>query len=216
MEQNNNNFRNLIFVIAAIAGAGLIIYGAFFYSNPKAAEQPAAISQATEKNTQEVSFTEPFLGDLNAKVTVTEYASHLCGHCIAFAKETFPKLEEEYIKTNKIKFVYRSFPPLEVGMSLACANDQEKFWEYSHEAYAKGITKEEDLKTFAGNIGLNQDQFNQCLDTAKYQSVAENWFKQGQDAGVEGTPTFFINDKQIVGNQPYEEFRKVIEEELAK
>lgn len=216
MEQTNNNFRNLIFIVAAVAGAGLIVYGAFFYSKPKVENQNAAISQTTDEKKEEINFTEPFLGDPNAKVTITEYASHLCGHCIVFAKETFPQLEEEYIKTNKIKFIYRSFPPLEVGMSLACANDQEKFWEYSHEAYVEGITKEEDLKIFAGNIGLNQDQFNQCLDTAKYQSVAENWFKQGQDAGVEGTPTFFINGQKIVGNQPFDEFKKIIEEELAK
>lgn len=214
----NGKISNGVYIIAALAGAGLIIYGTLFYtkSAPKSAPKEAGIlSQvATQKSTQKSE--EIILGHPNAPVTMIEYGSYLCGHCVNFARYTMPQIEENYIKTNKVKFIYRSYPPLELGMAALCANEQGKFWQYHDYLFQRNIQREEDLKQYALEIGLNGDEFNQCLDSEKYKQKAENWYKLGQEQGIEGTPTFFINDQKIVGNLPYEEFKKVIEEELAK
>lgn len=215
MEQTNNTFRNLIFVVAVVAGAGLIIYGAVFYTKAPQKEQKAQIAAGLSQQESAIA-EESVLGNPNAPVTIIEYASHLCGHCLVFGKNTFPKIKEGYIETGKVKFIYRSFPPLEIGMALACAQEQNKFWEYNHYLLDQRITAPEDLAKFAGEIGLNREEFNKCLESLKYQSVAAGWYQQGQNDGVEGTPTFFINGTKLVGNQPYEEFVRIIEEELAK
>lgn len=202
--------KNIIYILAALAGAGLIIYGALFYT--KTGPKEAGILPPIVSNES----GEPILGDPNAPVTMIEYGSYLCGHCVNFTRYNMPQIEENYIRTNKVKFIYRSYPPIELGMAILCANEQNKFWSYHNYIIEKGIKSEEDLKQYATEIGLKGDQFNQCLDSEKYKQKAENWYKLGQEQGVEGTPTFFINDQKIVGNLAYEEFKKVIEEELAK
>jgi protein-disulfide isomerase len=216
------NSTKIVYILAALIGAGLIIYGAFYYTGTeKTLKQDAQILPVINRDSSvgaqpDQAFKEVVLGDEKAPVTMIEYASYLCGHCVNFSQNTFPKIEENYIKTGKVKFIYRPFPPLEMGMALACAQEQNKFWEYNHEAYNTRIVSPDDLKTIASKIGTDADKFNKCFDSEKYKSVAENWYKEAQDANVEGTPTFFINDKKIVGDLPYEDFQKAIDEALAK
>lgn len=223
MEQQNSTqnttAKSIIYIFAALAGAGLIIYGAFFYSNPRAINQQASIVAKSNEQTQnaaEIAFTDPILGEANAPVTMIEYGSYLCGHCISFSREVFPKINENYIKTGKVKFIYRSFPPYELGMALMCANEQNKFWEYHDYAIQNNISKVEDLKSFANSAGLDETAFSQCFDSGKYQKTAEGIIAAGQDNGVSGTPTFFINSQKIIGALAYEDFAKAIDEELNK
>ncbi len=212
----------MAYILAALIGAGLIIYGAFYYTGmEKISKQEAQVLPATTSvssaGTKAIQgFKEIVLGDENAPVTIIEYASYLCGHCVTFYQNTLPKIEENYIKTGKVKLIYRPFPPLEIGMALACAQEQNKFWEYNHEAYNLQIGSPDDLKTIASKIGADADKFNKCFDSQKYNLVAENWYKEAQDAGVDGTPTFFINDEKIVGDLPYEDFQKAIDAALSK
>lgn len=215
MDQPNNIFKSFFYILAALAGAGLIIYGAFFYTKPKPASQQAKILPENNSSV-EVNFQEPVLGNPSAPVTMIEYGSYLCGHCINFSLNTFPKIEEKYIKTDKVKFIYRSFPPIELGMALICASEQNKYWEYHNQAIGGNITKEDDLKIFAGAIGLDTTKFNECLDSKKYQATAEKIIKEGENLGVEGTPTFFINNQKFVGSLSYEDFQKIIDGELKK
>jgi protein-disulfide isomerase len=220
----SNLFRNVIYIVAALAGAGLIVYGAFFYTqkaknNPQAAQ---VLPQTQNNDSQQqqaapettANFAEPFLGQADAPVTMIEYGSYLCGHCINFGRNTFPQIEQNYINIGKVKFIYRSYPPLELGMAALCANDQGKFWDYHKYALNNDIKSEDDLKKFAAAVSLNQDEFNKCLDDKKYNDQATAWYQMGQDAKVEGTPTFFINNKQIVGDLPYADFQKAIDEAL--
>lgn len=218
----NNSTKNLVYVLAALIGAGLIIYGAFYYTGmEKTLKQeaqilPLANGDSSANAEPDQVFKEAILGNENAPVIMIEYASYLCGHCVTFYQNTLPKIEENYIKTGKVKLIYRPFPPLEIGMALACAQEQNKFWEYNHEAYNSQIGSPDDLKAIASKIGADADKFNKCFDSEEYKSVAENWYKEAQDANVEGTPTFFINDKKIVGDLPYEDFQKAIDEALAQ
>ena len=220
--ESTKSTKNLVYISAALIGAGLIIYGAFYYTNIETTSKqeaqvlPVAKNDGSADTKTAQAFKEVVLGDEKAPVTMIEYASYLCGHCVTFSRNTFPKIEENYIKTGRVKFIYRPFPPLEIGMALACAQEQNKFWEYNHEAYNSQIGSPDDLKTIASKVGADADKFNKCFDSEEYKSIAENWYKEAQDAGVEGTPTFFINDKKIVGDLPYEDFQKAIDEELAK
>lgn len=218
MEQQNAVIKNVLYIVAALAGAGLIIYGAFFYTKPNINNQQASIIPKTSEQTQnaKIDFKDPVLGEENAPITIIEYGSYLCGHCITFSRETFPLINEKYIKTGKVKFIYRSYPPYELGMALMCANEQNKFWEYHEYAVQNDISKVEDLKLFATNAGLDNSTFNQCFDSGKYQSSAEEVITDGQNAGVSGTPTFFINDQKIIGALAYEDFAAAIDAELNK
>jgi protein-disulfide isomerase len=119
--------------------------------------------------------------------------------------------------------VYREYPlpnhQNAKGASEAgqCANEQGKFWPYHDKLFAsqQHLTVP-DLKQDAVELGLDAARFNACVDSHKYASVVEKDIAIGNDAGVNGTPAFYINGRMISGAQPFEAFKKIIDEELAR
>lgn len=166
---------------------------------------------------------DPVKGLEDAPVTIVEFSDFECPFCARFVKETLPKIEENYIKTGKVKFVFRDFPlPFHPNAQKAheaaeCAREQGKFWEY-HDILFKNTQalSVSDLKNYANELGLDTIKFNECLDSGRKTEEVEKDLQDGQNYGVQGTPTFFINGIQIVGAQPYSVFEQIIEQELNK
>ena len=96
-----------------------------------------------------------------------------------------------------------------------CASEQGKFWPYHDRLFANqqrlGVS---DLKQHAADLGLDAPRFATCLDSHKYAPLVEAEIKAGGDAGVSGTPAFFINGRFLSGALPFDAFKKVIDEEL--
>lgn len=161
---------------------------------------------------------ELFIGNPEAPVTIIEYASHFCGFCVDFHLETLPLLVDKYVKVGEVKVVFRLLSPPELSMAVLCANEQGGFQEFNTFLYEniQDIKSVDDLKKTAGLLELNQNEFDQCLDSNKYQEKAVKWFDQATSAGVGGTPTFFVNNEKVVGNQPITVFEDIIEQELVK
>ena len=120
-----------------------------------------------------------------------------------------------------MKLVYREYPlpnhPNARPASEAgqCANEQGKFWPYHDKMFAnQQRLGAPDLKQYAIDLGLDSAKFNACLDSHKYGALIDADIAAGNDAGVNGTPAFFINGRMISGAQPFEAFRKIIDEEL--
>lgn len=145
--------------------------------------------------------------------------------CEVFSAD-LPQIGKEYIKTGKVNFVYRDFPlsfhkhAQKSAEAAECANEQGKFWEYHDILYgnqsdwsSEGIPK---LKEYAKKLNLDTKKFDDCLDSGKYFQEVQKDFSDGQKYGVSGTPTFFINGIKLVGAQPYETFKRIIEQELQK
>jgi protein-disulfide isomerase len=223
-------------IVLAVLGGGV------WYASQRdisVAEQAASIlgnrsagNNLAEKEFQTVE-NEFILGNPEAPVTIIEYTSHFCGHCANFHFQTLPLIVEKYIKTGQVKLIPRRVSPLELGETLLCAQEQGKFWqadgylfEHSQELIqqTREIASADEikpvvtawLKTMAGNLGLDQDSFDQCFDSGKYEERVMNWFKQAEEAELSGTPTFFINNQAVVGNQPYSQFEELIEQSLAQ
>jgi protein-disulfide isomerase len=72
------------------------------------------------------------------------------------------------------------------------------------------------LKDGAGKLGLDRAAFEQCLDSSKHQAVVKAAFESGEKLGVNSTPTIYVNGRPLIGAQPYEVFKQVIDEELAR
>lgn len=79
-----------------------------------------------------------------------------------------------------------------------------------------GAFSKENLKRFASELGLDTDRFNQCLDSEKYKDVVQQDTVAGQQRGVRGTPTLFINGRLIDGGAEYAVLKAAIEAELSK
>jgi protein-disulfide isomerase len=162
----------------------------------------------------------PAKGPKNAPVTIIEFSDFQCPFCARVE----PALQE-MLKTygDKVRLVYRQFPlgfhanAQKAGEASLCANDQGKFWEM-HDAifadqHALGVDK---LKATAARLGLNTDQFDKCLDSGKYKAQVQKDVADGVAAGVQGTPTLFINGRVISGAVPFSEIKRVIDDELKR
>jgi protein-disulfide isomerase len=165
----------------------------------------------------------PALGPANAPITMVEYSDYRCPHCRDFKIETFPKIEEEYINTGKVRFVVSPFhlwPETAVLTEAAlCAADQKKFFEYSYKLFENQETmglSQSSLADLAASISLSRETFGQCLSKGTHRASLEDATHAALNRGISSTPTFFINNQRVEGNQPYEEFKRIIEQELAK
>jgi protein-disulfide isomerase len=121
-----------------------------------------------------------------------------------------------------VRLFYRDYPlPFHAQAEKAseaalCAADQNKYWEMHEKLFANqqalGVPQ---LKEHAKGLGLDQAKFDKCLDGGDKAKEVEVSRKAGEEAGVNGTPHFFINGRPLSGAQPFEEFKKVIDAELA-
>jgi protein-disulfide isomerase len=132
---------------------------------------------------------------------------------------------QQVLKTygDKIKFVYRHYPlpnhpaARPAAEAAACAGEQGKFWPYHDLLFANpSKLSEADLKQHAVELSLNTVQFNSCVDTHKLQSTIDTDVREGEEAGVNGTPAFYINGRMLSGAQPFDAFKKIIDQELTK
>jgi len=162
---------------------------------------------------------------VDAKVTIVEFSEYLCPYCKRYVDETYIKIMADY--GDKIRYIFRDFPihgekAIQIAQGAYCAGDQGKYWEYHDLLFEKQkeLYKAESLKetlcSFALELGLDESRFNSCLESNKFTKVIDNNFQLGQKVGVSGTPSFFINGKLLVGAQPYESFKVLIESELDK
>ena len=149
------------------------------------------------------------LGPEDAKVTLVEYASMTCGHCANFHNGTFKKVKEEYIDTEKIRFVFREFPldPLAAAafMLARCAPEAKYFdvIDSMFENQRQWISSENPvagLLAFAKQIGFTDQSFEQCLTNQELLDGV-NWVRDraAKDFGVSATPTFFLNGEKLRG-----------------
>ena len=96
-----------------------------------------------------------------------------------------------------------------------CAHEQGKFWELHDAMFANQQALDVPaLKTTAAGLGVNAEQFNQCLDSGKYAKQVADDMAAGSAAGVSGTPALFVNGRFISGAVPFEQIAPVIDDEL--
>ena len=222
-----------ITIPAAILIAGVLIAGAVFYSNRSLVRETANIGGQTGTAVEVSADDDPFLGPGKAKVTIIEFSDYQCPFCRSFWRDTLSQIKNEYIDSGKsVKFVYRDFPlssihPLaqKYAEAAECAEDQGKYWEMHDKIFQEqdklgqgtiGAYGIDDVKRWAVEIGLIGSEFSQCLDSGKYTDEVRKDFEDGSRAGANGTPTVFINGRIVVGSQPFENFKAIIDEELQK
>ncbi|MDQ3362814.1 MAG: DsbA family protein [Actinomycetota bacterium] len=134
-----------------------------------------------------------------------------------------PELYEKYVKDGTLRLEWKDFPyqgqeSLDAALAARAAQGQGAFWEYHDLVYENqssgnsGGYNEESLTALAEEAGLDVDRFEGDLRSARYEEVVQADFREGQDLGISGTPTFYINGRVLVGLQPLETFEQAIEE----
>ena len=161
----------------------------------------------------------PTAGASSAPVTIIEFSDFQCPFCRA-AENSLKQVREKY--GDQVKLVYMDFPlsfhahAMDAARAARCAADQGKFWQF-HDALFQDQKKLDptDLKETAAKVGLDRDKFNQCLADDKHDTGIRKDMAEGTSLGVTGTPTFFINGRELMGAQPPPKFNEIIDDELA-
>jgi protein-disulfide isomerase len=157
-------------------------------------------------------------GGANAPVTIISFSDYECPFCKR-AEGTVEKVLTTY--GDKVRFVHRDFPlsfhqhAQQAAEAARCAEAQGKFWEYHRKLFASDDLSTVKLKTLAGESGLDQKKFDECLDKQQFKDAVAKDMADGNSVGVNGTPAFFINGRMLSGAQPFEKFKEIIDEELA-
>ncbi len=174
-------------------------------------------------NLQQLTEDDDVKGSANAPVTIVEFSDYECPYCRRFATETLPQIILKYVDTGKAKLIFRDFPlsfhqnAQKAAEAAECAGDQGKYYEMHDKLFGNGVAGGVGaFKQYAIELGLDTSEFSQCLDSGKAAAEISRDFNDGQNLGVTGTPAFFINDKVVVGAQPFSVFEQIIEQELNK
>ncbi|HEX2841975.1 DsbA family protein [Hyphomicrobium sp.] len=166
-------------------------------------------------------------GSENAKVTIVEYASMTCGHCMHFHTTVFPEIKKKYIDTGKVRFVFREFPldarAFAASMLARCAGPDKAmplikvlFEKQEEWAFVK-TNPTPKLFEIAKQAGFTQESFDKCLTDQKLlDQLTAIHTKANETFGVNATPSFFINGKRLQAAPTIEEFEKVLEPLLAQ
>lgn len=179
---------------------------------------------------------EAFLGSPNAKITIIEYGSLTCSHCANFQEKVFPTLNEKYIKTGKVKYIFRTLPtnPIELATGLQvladCAGGQKRY-ELIDEFFQKQDLIFAAARSQAGPLsaalriakakGLNEEKARSCLGNDEMienvRTIAQNG---AQTYNINSTPSFILNGKLLDGDKyethTIEGFSKIIDDALLK
>ena len=161
------------------------------------------------------------LGSADAKVVIVEYAAPTCPHCARFNRDVFPRIKSEFIDTGKVRYVFREFP-LNIK-DLACAmlarriagEDSAKYFaviDIMFRQQDRLVEKTSDtLRLIGRQAGLSAQAVEDCLKDQTMQDNISAGQKYAEDVlKVEGTPTFFINGDEIVGEASFEDFAQRI------
>jgi protein-disulfide isomerase len=164
----------------------------------------------------------PDMGSSSAAVTLVEFSDFQCPFCRQFSG-TLKKVADKY--GDRVRIVYRQFPiasihPYAVKAAEAslCAHDDGKFWEFHDALFAdQAHLSLEDLKSVASRVGVNRKAFDACVDGAVYASKVASDIREGERAGVTGTPAIFVNGVEVRGGAvPFETVMQAVDLELAR
>jgi protein-disulfide isomerase len=212
--------------IAAAAAAALTIGGAAMFSSPGFAAKTGPAEVPVEELMKPTALPDISLGPDDAKVTVIEFGSMTCGHCMHFATQIFPDFKKKYIDTGKVHFIFREFPldnlAAAASMVARCAGGDKMFpmieTLYDKQADWAFVQGNPVPKLFdiAKQAGFTQESFDKCLTDQKLlDQITANRTRASEVYGVSATPTFFVNGKRLQDVPTIENFDKMIDPLLA-
>lgn len=216
--QSNHSKQTSIRRWLALGGVVLVLLFAGMVARPHLNLE----GQSTPTTAETLIADYPSLGPETAPVIIVEYGDLGCPACWAWHKLGVLKdIRAKY--GDQVRFVWKDFPVVTLNSPKAaeaaqCAHEQGKFWEFHDSIYdsdnPEAIGKE-DLATHAAIIGLDMNQFNECVDSRRYRDKVNNQQYEAFEIGFKGSPAFLVNDKPFVGAQRLEVFEEVIDSFLA-
>lgn len=207
--QRQQQRQRLLTIGAIVLGAAIIVF-AVVWPQVKSVGDIITITPAALPNPDGLS-----LGDANAPVTIDIFEDFQCPACRSFTESIEPLVIQNLVAPGKARYVFHNYPFIDgngVGNSgesdqaanaAMCANEQGKFWEMHAILYAnwngenQGNLSDRRLQAMAESIGLDMNTFNDCFNANKYEDDIQADFDLGEQMGVSGTPSVFVNGAKV-------------------
>ncbi len=166
----------------------------------------------------------PFIGDVDAPITIVEYSDFECPFCGRFYSETYGLLKENYVDTGKVKLVFKDFPlsfhqlaePSAIASKCVFREaGNDAFFSFHDMIFEnQNMLSNSKLQEWAIEVGVSEEAYTNCIEDPTVAAEVQADFAEGQALGVSGTPSFVINGQLLVGAQPFSAFEQVIEAQL--
>lgn len=178
--------------------------------------------------------SEPFIGERTAPVAIVEFADFECPYCGQFARDTYPQVLENYVKTGKAVFFYHDFPLAEhpyadqAAEAARCAADQGKYWEMHNDLFThQAQPPERTIATDAQGLGIDAAKLTACVSSGRYADGIKKSVEDARQMGVRATPSFLIGTLNVDGHElkvmralrgayTYEAFKAALDGALAQ
>jgi protein-disulfide isomerase len=220
-----------ILIISGVAIFAVAVIALIVFTNPGITGNAGEFVRVTPIAFQNVDGTR--MGDPNAKVVIELFEDFKCGACANFNEFIEPLVIEQLVNTGKVYFIFRNLPFLDdrsnvkdsdnAANAVMCASEQGEFWNYKKILFTNlngspGEFNSTRLVAFAESLGLDKNQFQQCLRENRYQSQIDQDIALANDLNVTGTPSLFVNGVQIrPGFVPsFEDINQAVEAALAQ
>lgn len=221
-----SHFYAVMTVMAFAAGVllGYVAWG-MEPAGGSANQTSAAVAQVPAQEQQFRRYDIPIensysLGPADAPITIVEFSDYQCPYCRRWHDEVYETLLAAY--PGQIKFVYKHLPldsihpeAIPAAEAAMCAGEQDAFWQFHEKLFGGESLGNQIYVQYAQDLGLDMQTFRACVSDRKYQQAVETDTNFAVDLGIRSTPTFFINGLAIVGAQPLDVFKQVIDKELA-
>ena len=218
--------RIILLAIFAVMIVSVALYASSYYSQLMVMQENR-MNMSGQNAPINLTSGSPVLGSTSAPITIVEFGDYQCEACYHWYHNTRADIIDNYIETGKVNLVFMDLPflgrdSITAAQATYCADDQGKYWEYHdtlynfQEAIDNGWASKDRLVSFAFNLDMNLDEFNDCMDSSKYAKRVKANYDESQRFGAEATPTFLIISpdgavKKITSAQPYSVFSQVIE-----
>jgi protein-disulfide isomerase len=219
--------KKVIYILVAIIFVGFFYYTTSDKQQTKPINELVIDSNILENSDlafiKNIALEELSLGNINAPVTIIEYASMTCSHCAEFHNTTFQKIKMDYIESGEVKYIFREFPIDKLAMATSmltrCVdkNVSLPFIEVLFKTRDQWISENalSELKNLSKQAGLNNEEFDKCLNNQTLLDELISIKDQAiTDYNINSTPSFIINGKVITGNKPYSTFKEEIDKVL--
>lgn len=210
----------------AFWGISALVLGGMVFGMVKIASQNSPDNKVPLSLTSVVIESDWIRGNKEAKVVLTEYSDFQCPACASY-HGMVKQLHNDF--GDRLAIAYRHFPLRQIhanaeiaALSAEAAGKQDKFWEmhdiiFENQKKWEGEKNAEEIFVgYALELGLNTELFKNDLDSKELEDKVEADYQSGVKAGVNHTPTFFLNGKEIENPRSYEEFKNIINEAESK
>jgi protein-disulfide isomerase len=223
-KRTSNSTRIFYLALVVIAVAGI---GALSYMSRRPADREVSAVDSTLPKVQSNGYV---MGDSSAPIEVVEFGDFECPSCARFSTLTEPEVRSRLVDKGVIRFRFIDFPlamhrnTWPASRAAACADEQGKFWQMhdalfqSQDQWNGEATGNPNpiFKQLAQQIGLNQKQFDDCVDSKKTQAKIQAHEQLAEQQHIQATPSFIIGGKIVEGPRPYDEFKAIVDSALAK